>query len=185
MKNKSKVVTTLFFSFIGIIILGTLFHFAFEFLGCNTLIGAFTPVNESIWEHLKLILIPSLLMGLLEYFAFGKHYVNYFYAKSLGTVLGMLTVLIGYYTYSGIIGNDYLIVDIILFIIGAAVAVLSEYRLLFSKSKITDDTRSIIGMMLITLVILIFMYFTFNPPMLELFRDPFSGDFGISEYCLY
>ena len=185
MKTKNKAVTALFLSFLGIVIIGTLLHFAFEFSGCNTLVGSFTPVNESIWEHLKLILIPSIITGVFEYFTYGKHYDNYFFAKAFSTVIGMLTVLTGYYTYSGIIGKDYFVADIILFILGASVTILTEYLLLFAKSRWSGESRSILGMLIITVIILLFIYFTFNPPMLELFRDPLSRDFGISDYCIY
>ncbi len=178
MNTKRKAEQTLFFSFIISVILGTLLHFAFDYSGGNTILGAFTPVNESIWEHLKLILIPSIIVGFIEYFAFGKEYPGYFAAKSFATLLGMLFVLSGYYTYRGIVGTNYFVADILLFIGGVALTSLLTY--IFLTKLNFGERESIIGILLITFLLIIFMYFTFNPPMLELFRDPLSEDFGIS-----
>lgn len=177
MNTKKKAEKTLFFSFIISVILGTLFHFAFDHSGGNTVVGAFTPVNESIWEHLKLILVPSIVVGPLEYFVFGKEYNGYFGAKGIATLIGMLFVLTGYYTYSGIVGTNYFVADILLFIGGIA---LSSFFTYFFLTKCNFGEReSIIGILIITFLVIIFMYFTFDPPMLELFRDPLSEDFGI------
>ena len=37
-----------------IILLGSMSHFTFELSGFNPIVGAFSAVNESVWEHLKL-----------------------------------------------------------------------------------------------------------------------------------
>ncbi len=177
MNIKRTAEKTLFLTFLLSVIIGTLLHFAFDFSGGNTLIGAFAPVNESIWEHLKLILIPSILVAPIEYVSFGKNYKGYIGAKSFATVIGMLFVLAGYYTYSGILGTDYFIGDILLFIGGMA---LSSFLTYFFITRFNFGEReSIVGMSIISFLLIIFMYFTFNPPMLELFRDPLSEDFGI------
>lgn len=177
MNNKRKAEKTLFFSFIITVILGTLFHFAFQYSGENTVVGAFTPVNESIWEHLKLILIPSIIVGVMEYFAFGKDYSGYFGAKGFATLIGMLFVLTGYYTYSGIFGTNSFVADILLFIGGSALSSFLTY--VFLTRFNLGERESIIGILIIAFLLIIFMYFTFDPPMLELFRDPLSEDFGI------
>lgn len=176
---KTKAERGLFFSFLIIVVLGTLFHFVFDFSGGNTIVGSFTPVNESIWEHLKLILFPSLIAGFLEYFTFGKELDGYFAAKAYGTLIGMVFLLTAYYTYVGIVGSDSAIFNIALFIASAAVTSIATYLLLFVPRKPLNEHDSIIGILILTFLVIIFIYFTFNPPMLELFRDPLSEDFGI------
>ena len=177
MSVNKKAEKTLFFSFIISVVLGTLLHFAFEYSGESTIVGAFTPVNESIWEHLKLILLPSIFVGFIEYFVFGKKYKGYFGAKGFATLIGMLFVLAGYYTYSGIVGANYLVADILLFIGGVGITSFLTYVFLTKFSL--GERESIIGILIITFLLIIFMYFTFDPPMIELFRDPLSEDFGI------
>ena len=51
-------------SFLAASVLGTLFHFVYGWSGENPVAGLFFPVNESTWEHLKLIFFPILLLCL-------------------------------------------------------------------------------------------------------------------------
>ena len=46
------------FSTIFVMILGTLLHFTYEWSGGNLLVASFSAVNESTWEHLKLLFYP-------------------------------------------------------------------------------------------------------------------------------
>ena len=167
------------------VLAGTLLHFAFEASGGNTLVGAFVPVNESIWEHLKLLLLPTVLFAIIEYFAFGKNLPSFFSGKIYALFLGMLFIVCGYYTYSGILGRRHIIVDIALFVIASALTAYLSYRFSSTKGILAGDRQSIRALMLLTVVILLFMYFTFHPPMLELFRDPISEDFGITDAIHY
>ena len=56
------------FSIIFSIILGILLHFAFEWSGNNLFIATFSAVNESTWEHLKLVFFPMLITIIISYF---------------------------------------------------------------------------------------------------------------------
>lgn len=46
-------------------ILGTLFHFVYDWSGQLWLVGLFAPVNESTWEHMKLLFVPMLIYIML------------------------------------------------------------------------------------------------------------------------
>ena len=54
------------FRFIFISVLGVLLHFTYEWSGDNAVVGLFSAVNESTWEHLKLLFFPFLLLTILE-----------------------------------------------------------------------------------------------------------------------
>ena len=43
---------------IVVFVLGTLAHFVYDWSGQNSFIGLLTPVNESTWEHMKLLFFP-------------------------------------------------------------------------------------------------------------------------------
>ena len=184
MENIKKAETTAFLTFIGLVISGTLLHFAFDFFDRNTLVGAFTPVNESIWEHLKLIMFPSIFFGISEYLCYGKNYDGFISAKSMSTIIGMLFIIISYYTISGITGRDLGAVNIIIFIAAAAITSYLTYYFTVHKTFSSNDNLTIVLICSITLLVLLFIYFTFNPPHLELFRDPLSMDFGITQTML-
>lgn len=47
--------------------LASVFHFAYNWLDKNFFAGLFFPVNESVFEHLKLILYPLTIVWILFY----------------------------------------------------------------------------------------------------------------------
>ena len=53
--------------------IGTLLHFAYEWSGFNPVFAVFGAVNESVWEHLKLLFFPMSVWILIGYFIFGKN----------------------------------------------------------------------------------------------------------------
>jgi len=62
--------TVLIYELIGvvfIIFLGGALHFTFALSGNQPIVGAFSAVNESVWEHLKLAFWPALLLTIIEY----------------------------------------------------------------------------------------------------------------------
>jgi hypothetical protein len=179
MEIKSKCRSILFFGFLGTVILGTLFHFAFSYSGYSTIVGAFTPVNESVWEHLKLLLFPTIIISVVEYIMCGKNRNGYIISKTISLIIGLVFIVTAYYTYTGASGNESFIADIIIFILSCAITSFLTCIFMNCKTIRFDDTKTIIAILILTAIILMFVYFTFDPPMLELFRDPISEDFGI------
>ncbi|HEX2985477.1 MAG TPA: DUF6512 family protein [Caproiciproducens sp.] len=165
--------------FLFTVLFGSLLHFVYNWTGKNSLVGVFAPVNESTWEHLKLLFVPILFFSIVEYFAVGKNFPNYITAKSFGVVLGMLVIVIAFYTYTGIIGEHFLWADILTFLFGAAVA----YA--YSWSKITGDRFSektqFLGLSLLAVFIAFFVLFTFYPPHIGLFLDPVTNKYGVPD----
>ena len=78
--DKKSVLIFQIISAIFTIILGTILHFTYGWLNKNLLVGAFSAVNESTWEHLKLLFFPMLISTIIGYFYIGKN-INVFYSK--------------------------------------------------------------------------------------------------------
>ena len=68
--KSNKILKFQIFSAIFAIILGTLLHFTFEWSGRNPFVGAFSSINESTWEHLKLAFVPMLITSIIRVFYF-------------------------------------------------------------------------------------------------------------------
>ena len=111
---KSYILT----GFIFVSVLGTLLHFAYNSSDNNLIVGLFTPINESIWEHTKLIFFPMLLYGLFFY----KKQKDIYAATVFAALVGVLLIIITFYTYSGIIGYHNAFVDISIFYIVVLIA---------------------------------------------------------------
>ncbi|MCI8518676.1 MAG: hypothetical protein HFJ51_00655, partial [Clostridia bacterium] len=71
MENK-KIRSYQIFSVLFAFILGTLLHFTYKLSNNNMLVAAFSAINESVWEHLKLLFFPMLLTTIIGYFYIGK-----------------------------------------------------------------------------------------------------------------
>lgn len=54
------------------IVFGSLLHFFYDWSGKNAIVGLFSPINESVFEHLKLLYFPMLLWIVPGYFIYGK-----------------------------------------------------------------------------------------------------------------
>ena len=79
------------------LILGTFLHFTYELSNFNPVIGLFSAVNESVWEHLKLLVFPMTLMSIVGIFVVKKQSKNYWVSQVLGIITAMLFVVIFFY----------------------------------------------------------------------------------------
>ncbi len=148
---------------------GTLFHFAYDFTGQNFFIGLFTPINESVWEHIKLLYFPMVLFSLFAAPKLSEEHPCVHFGLAAGILTGCLLIPILYYTYSGILGNHYAFVDISIYYICVLVAFLLAYRLTLSCR---GERFYPLLKWLLFLFAACFFLFTYMPPALPLFQVP-------------
>ena len=171
---------TLFFELAGIvfiIIFGSILHFTFEWSGSQAVVGVFSSVNESVWEHLKLGFWPAVAFALIEFKYLKKSTNNFLFAKTVGIYLIPVVIMVIFYSYTAILGESILVIDILSFVIAVIVGQLVSYRLLTWKTLPYNlDRVSLIALLLLGLA---FVLFTFYPPQLAMFQDPITGEYGI------
>ena len=172
--KKSNISSYQIYSAIFAIILGTLLHFTYEWFNKNALIATFSSINESTWEHLKLAFFPMLITAIIGAFKF-KNNPNFLCSKMLGIVTSLGFITSFFYTYTGILGRNYAIVDILSFIFAVILGEYVSYRKLNSNFKCNNK----IAIFILTTLFLCFIIFTFNPPKIQLFQDPLTGLYGI------
>ncbi len=85
MKTKTFIILSIIICFI----LGTCLHFTYELSGENNIIAIFSSVNESVWEHLKLVYFPMLITACIGYFIVKKETNNYLFAQIIGIICSM------------------------------------------------------------------------------------------------
>ena len=170
----------LFFELAGIcfiIIFGSILHFTFEWAGHNPIVGVFSAVNESVWEHLKLGFWPAIVFALIEFKYLKKSTNNFLFAKTISIYLIPIIIIVLFYSYTAILGESILAIDILSFVIAVIVGQLVSYRLLTGKTLPYNlDMVSLIALILLSLA---FVLFTFYPPQLPMFQDPITGEYGI------
>ncbi len=150
-------------------VLGTLLHFVYEWSGNNVIVGVLGAVNESTWEHLKLLFWPMFLFSLIELIWAGKRFPNFLSATLAGIFTGMATIVVVYYTYTGIIGRGYLYADIALFFIAVIVAYIVRYRLMRNNLP-KGMAVQVLSLLVLLGLAAAFGYFSFFPPDLAIFH---------------
>lgn len=153
------------------LILGTLLHFTYEWSGNNQFVGTFSAINESTWEHLKLLFFPMLIFAIFEGINISNETNNYIEAKTAGIIFGILFITVFFFTYTGIIGTNFAVLDIGSFFAGVILSEIIAYKIMQMKSFSTNKTKRI-SIILIIILTLCFIIFTFNPPDINYFRDP-------------
>lgn len=165
-----------FFGFAVTSLGGTLLHFLYDWLGEALWTAPFSGVNESTWEHMKLLFWPMFIYAAVQSF-FLKDREDFWCVKLRGILLGLILVPVIFYTYNGVIGMSPDWLNIAIFFICAAASYIYETRL-FNNGKLRCK-RPKVSVAVLLVIALMFVVFTFITPELGIFKDPLTGTYGI------
>lgn len=156
------------------VLVGSCLHFLYTLLP-NPITALIAPVNESLWEHIKILYWPCLIAGI---------FLNR--ADPAGRTLRSLLLLvlpaamlgIGY-LYHVVLEGDRLIVDVALYVL-----LMTIYFLLPNWLGECGTPRAgrILSLLVAVLGIVI-LFFTFQPPSNILFQDLSSPFLSTSLPC--
>ena len=155
---------------------GTLLHFLYDWLGEARWVAPFSGVNESTWEHMKLLFWPMFLYAVVQSFFF-KNREDFWCVKLRGLLLGLTLIPVLFYTYNGAVGKSPDWINIAIFFVSAAAAYLYETRLFEQGTVACRRPRWAVGVL--CLIGALFLVFTFATPEIGVFRDPLTGGYGI------
>ncbi len=156
--------------------LGTLLHFLYDWSEESRFVAPFSSVNESTWEHMKLLFWPIFLYAAVQSFFF-KDYKNFWCVKLRGILLGLVLIPILFYTYNGVIGKSPDWINIAIFFISAAAVYIYEAFRLHKEKQPCKSSKSAIAALCV--IALLFVLFTFRTPEIGIFKDPLTGTYGI------
>lgn len=108
---EKKILNWELIDMVFIIIFGSLDHFLFDWTKLLPL-AFISPVNESVWEHTKLVIWPGLIYFIIEYKYIKGLTKNFFMAKAVYLTFTILAMIGLYYLYIPMIGHGILAVDI-------------------------------------------------------------------------
>ncbi len=171
-----------FYGAIVIIILGFIFHFAFYWFNQWKPLALFFAVNESVWEHCKIGFWPALLFSLVQYNFIKIRVNNYLIAKVTSFFIIPATIIVLFYTYTGIIGFNLFPVDISIFFIAVFLGQYASYKLLVAKPL--AQYYGFIAIVLGIILVISFSSLTFKPGSIPLFIDNNTGSYGIPNSTL-
>lgn len=163
----------------GIFILTFLTHFGYDLIKCD-LTAIFFPVNESIFEHMKMLFTTFIIYSVIEYFIFKRKdvSVNNFIFSYLITgvmVIGIFLILFlpFYYRY-----GENMTYTIIMEFVAIALSQLISYYILSQKPLKLEK----ISIVLIIIIFIVLGYLTYNPIICDFFFDPTNEKYGINVY---
>ena len=174
MKKTLKAWQLAGFIFTGVF--GVILHFAYEWSESSILLAPFSAVNESIFEHMKLLFFPMFVFSLIEQRFIGEKYKNFWCAKLRGIASGLILIPVLYYSYTGVLGVTADWFNIVIFFIATAVSYITETTFL-NKGKACLFSSNAAFAVLCALAV-VFIFLTFFPIKIPLFKDPVTGLYG-------
>lgn len=155
-----------------VLIVGCLAHFIYGWSGRNYTVGLFVPVNESTWEHMKLVFFPMVIYGLFMICRLSKEYPCLIQALCIGILSGTWLVAILFYSYSGILGFNVLVLDLAVFVASVLIAFWVSYKLapldFCQKLRISK----ILPVILVVVMAVCFIVYSYHPLNIGLFNVP-------------
>lgn len=155
---------------------GTILHFLYDLLDGAVWIAPFSGVNESTWEHMKLLFWPMFLYAIIQS-RFIRDRQDFWCVKLRGILLGLILIPVLFYTYNGAIGASPDWLNITIFFLAAAIAYFSE-AVMFHRGNVNCSSPQK-ALILLYVIAVLFVVFTFFTPQIGIFRDPLIGTYGI------
>jgi len=155
---------------------GTILHYLYDWTGRSLWVAPFSGVNESTWEHMKLLFWPMFLYAIVQLYFF-RDQGDFWCVKLRGTLLGLILIPVIFYTYNGAIGKSPDWLNIAIFFIVAAIAYWVESRL-FAGNKVPCRSPKV-ALAALCIIAFFFVLFTFRTPEIGIFKDPLTGTYGI------
>ena len=157
------------YSFIFVSAAGSILHFVYDWSGQNKVTGFFSAVNESTWEHMKLMFIPMLIYALFLLLRFRKSRPSVFPAYAIAALISVFLIPVLFYTYTGVLGFNVNFLNLSIFYICTAVGSTVFYRIASSADL---SELNLILLLIHSGLLISFLFFTYNPPTLGIFISP-------------
>ena len=167
-------------SCIGIFILCFISHFVYDLIP-STLTAIFFPVNESIWEHTKLIFTSIILYGIIDYILLCKFNIkfNNFFTSLFVSSFTMIPIFLIMYMPLFYKFGPKMFINIMTMAITIIISQVISYYILKSKE---NELLNKISIGLIIISYIVFAYLTYNPPKSRIFFDTEDEKYGINNY---
>lgn len=154
-------------------------HFVFRASGRMFAVGLIAPVNESVWEHLKLAFLPTALWWIGYHLWRGRQNEigadAWFTAAAIGVVTACLLIPMVYYVYREGLGIHSLALDIALLL----VAMTAGQCLALHVLRYGLRAPAWVGLAVLVALLLLFAVWTVHPPRRRLFLDTTTGKYGM------
>lgn len=147
-------------------------HFIYEWTGDNKIIGAFAPIDESIWEHTKLTMFPLFILYIIFYAILRKKIdidkEKWFTCMLINVILSVILIPLLYYFVRYGLGIESLILNIVILLMSLVISTLIA-RHFYIYGKGINVT---ISLCLMAFIVFIYILFTYSKCNLPIFSEP-------------
>jgi hypothetical protein len=150
------------------ITVGILLHYVYGWSMHNRLVAIFGATNESVWEHLKIAFWPEFIIAIVYFVKKKPLFKQFITAAASMLVTTILIIASFFYTYTGIVGNHFLVIDIAIFIFAIIFGFYMFYGIINDKSE-CSTAISISSTIIIIILIVAFIFFTNHAPKIGMF----------------
>ena len=152
-------------------------HFIHDKFPCF-LTSIFFPVNESIWEHMKIIYTSIVLASIIEYFIYKRKNIstnNFIISIPISAIFGIIFYLVIYSIIILFVPHNFFIAIGLMFITYIFSNIISY--IITNKKEIPNQNK--LGISLILIGYIIFTHLTYYPLDTTLFIDPITNKCGL------
>lgn len=150
-----------FISVVGIFLFSFVSHFMFDWFP-NVLVSIFFPVNESIWEHMKILSTSIIMYSFIDYTllkTFNIKFNNFKFQLMFTSFISIVIYLIIYLPIYNLFKENLLISILLMLFVYILISIIS-YKILSSQEfKYLNK----ISITLIIIMYIIFGYLTYKP----------------------
>ncbi len=162
-------------SFLFLAIFGSLLHFTHAWFKKGILLHIFSALNESTWEHMKLLIAPTIFIGIFQYLVLRENFTNIFNSLLILLIIELLTIPLLYEPLRILIKKVPFPITILIFILSILFGLTAEYLMLNKGILFLPEPVSLV---LIFIIVIKFGIFSYYPPKIFIFKDPTTGRYG-------
>ena len=170
-----NIYLVLLISFFLLSVIGSLTHFTHGWFKKGILLHMFSALNESTWEHMKMLVAPTILVGILQYIFLRDRYINIFNSILILMLVELITMPLLYETLKRLFKTVPFPITILIFFLSIIFGLLAEYLILSNGIVILTE---IVSFILVVVIVGIFGIFSYYPPKISLLKDPITGRYG-------
>lgn len=165
-------------SFVSICIISSIIYMYFEYQDSNKFYKLFVPKNDSIWERIKVLLAPTLLLILIEMLLVNVT-PNFMFAKLISIVAMVMVNPLLFIIYFNFSKWDMVVINVLTTISSALIGLLVSV-LVLNIPTLPDPIIyiSIVGIIMIIAFYLIATFFQTND---FIFLDPVTKKINLKK----
>ena len=149
-------------------------HFLYKWCP-NFITSIFTPVNESIFEHMKMIFTSYFLIALFYSFCDKEKRRTYMFSFLTTSLFCIFLYLLLFLPIYSLFGENMIFTLVWLFLS----IFLSNFLNYYLSTRPSKKYQTILSLGIVLLFLVVSYSFTYYPPKWEFFKDPTNSSYGI------